>query len=89
MAILASCHLGTHSPPVHYRDLLGLIKRDFTGQISFVLAATQPSVSKHRKEHKELTQITGLASSFIHPQAIKLINNQNCDVKVLLYLYWP
>jgi len=31
------------------------------------LLAIQPSVSKHWREHKALTQTSGLASSFLHP----------------------
>jgi len=35
-----------------------------TGRISI----TQPSVSKHWREHKAITLTSGLASSFLHPQ---------------------
>ena len=52
---------GPPPPPVLWREPLGLVQRVFYRPD--VLPVTQPSVSKHWREHKAITLTSGLASS--------------------------
>jgi len=50
---------GLPLPPVQEQNLYGLVEWVFFRQD--VLPVTQPSVSKHWREHKELTPTSGLS----------------------------
>jgi len=58
---------GLHTPPVPEEKPLGLLEWGF--HAPDVLPATQPSASKHWREHKALILNSGLASSFLQPES--------------------
>jgi len=53
-----------------------------------VLPVTQPSVSKHRREHKALTLTSGLTSSFLHPQPDFRWKGRCCTLTPVLQLQY-